>query len=83
MKTVPKLHEMGPAVTPIEVEIISFLRAALAVPVSKISFYSLKNTPEEEHSHHPAGFPHLKAQLIIFVVVVVKSEGSKPSEVSH
>lgn len=77
VKTAP---EMRPAVTPMQVEIISFLRAALAVPVPKISLYSLENAPKEEQcSLHSialldsltlkqnrffSGFPHLKAQQI-------------------
>lgn len=53
MQTAPKLPEMRPAVTPMQVEIISFLRAALAVPDSKICLYSLKNPPEEEQCPIP------------------------------
>lgn len=65
MQTAPKLPGIRSAVPPMQVQIISFLRAA---PVSQISLCSLKNAPKEEqcslHNHHPAGFSHAKAPQI-------------------
>lgn len=48
MRTAHKLPEIRSSVTPVQVEIISFLRAALSVPVSRVGMYFLKNTHKDD-----------------------------------
>lgn len=87
MKAAPKVPEMRPAVTHTQVEIISFLTAALAlIFYFKNQFVFLeKHTKEKQcslHSHHPAGSSHLKAQHFFFFFAT-ECEGSELSEVSQ
>lgn len=48
VRTADKLPGIRSSVTPVQVEIISFLKAALSVPVSKVGIYFLKNTHKQE-----------------------------------
>lgn len=48
IRTAHKVPEIRSSITPVQVEIICFLRVALSGPVLKVNMYFLENTSKEE-----------------------------------